>query len=159
MRNYDVLRRVDEEITILDTAESKRKANWIGHILSRDCLLNGVIKGEIGGLKGMGMGQISITEERVPGRVERMAWDIIDIGIGALRNRELAGSNKFIQLFLFIFLFPNVIEYYIFFPAFLCLVVENFSNFIKVYFMKCTIIALKIFLMLKRNYYKKACDG
>ena len=47
-RNEDVLHRVKEERNILHTIE-KRKANWTGHILSRNCLLKHIIKGKIEG--------------------------------------------------------------------------------------------------------------
>jgi hypothetical protein len=40
------LHRVDKERNILNTVE-RRKANWIGHILSRNCLLKHVTGGEI----------------------------------------------------------------------------------------------------------------
>ena len=40
--------RVKKDRNILHTA--KRKANWIGHILRRNCLLNHVTEGKIGGL-------------------------------------------------------------------------------------------------------------
>jgi hypothetical protein len=44
-RNEDVLHRVKEERNILHTIE-KRKANWTGHILRRNCLLKHIIKGK-----------------------------------------------------------------------------------------------------------------
>jgi hypothetical protein len=40
--------RVKEESNILDTV-NRRKANWMGHILRRKCLLKHVIEGEIEG--------------------------------------------------------------------------------------------------------------
>jgi hypothetical protein len=43
-----VLLRVDEQRNILHEI-SKRKANWIGHILCRNCLLQRVIEGKIKG--------------------------------------------------------------------------------------------------------------
>ena len=46
MRNEDVLLRVKEERNILHEIR-KRKANWIGHILRRNCLLQRVIEGKI----------------------------------------------------------------------------------------------------------------
>ena len=46
MRNEDVLLRVKEKRNILHEI-SKRKANWIGHILGRSCLLQRVIEGKI----------------------------------------------------------------------------------------------------------------
>jgi hypothetical protein len=42
-----VLLRVSEQRNILH--EIKRKANWIGHILHRNCLLKEVIEGNIQG--------------------------------------------------------------------------------------------------------------
>jgi hypothetical protein len=47
----EVLLRVKEQRNILHEI-SKRKANWIGHILCRNCLLRQVIEGKIGGMKG-----------------------------------------------------------------------------------------------------------
>jgi len=46
--NEEVLLRVKEQRNILHEL-SKRKANWIGHILRRNCLLQQVIKGKIKG--------------------------------------------------------------------------------------------------------------
>ena len=46
MRNEDVLHRVKEERNIPHTI-NRRKANWIGHILRRNCLLKYVIEGNI----------------------------------------------------------------------------------------------------------------
>jgi hypothetical protein len=45
VRNEAVLHRVDES-DILPTTK-RRKANWIGHILRRDCFLKHVIEGNI----------------------------------------------------------------------------------------------------------------
>jgi hypothetical protein len=47
-RNKDVLFRVKEQRNILHEIR-KREANWIGHILRRNCLLQRVIKGKIRG--------------------------------------------------------------------------------------------------------------
>jgi hypothetical protein len=46
VRNEEVLLRVKEQRNILHEI-SKRKANWIGHILHRNCLLQQVIEGKI----------------------------------------------------------------------------------------------------------------
>ena len=46
VRNEEVLLRVKEQRNILHEI-SKRKANWIGHILCRNCLLQRVIEGKI----------------------------------------------------------------------------------------------------------------
>ena len=48
VRNKEVLLRVNEQRNILHGI-SERKANWIGHILRRNCLLQRVIEGKIKG--------------------------------------------------------------------------------------------------------------
>jgi hypothetical protein len=48
VRNEAVLLRVKEQRNILREI-SKRKADWIGHILRRNCLLQQVIEGKING--------------------------------------------------------------------------------------------------------------
>jgi len=58
VRNEEVLLRVNEQRNILHEI-IKRKANWIGHILRRNCLLKQVIEGKI-------KGQIEVT--RIQGR-------------------------------------------------------------------------------------------
>ena len=55
VRNEEVLLRVNEQRNILYGIR-KRKANWIGHILHRNCLLQ-VIEGKI-------KGQIEVTRKR-----------------------------------------------------------------------------------------------
>jgi hypothetical protein len=50
VRNEEVLLRVSEQRNILHEIR-KRKANWIGHILRRSCLLKQVIEGKIKGQK------------------------------------------------------------------------------------------------------------
>jgi hypothetical protein len=47
VRNGEVLQRVKEERNTLHT--EKRKANWIGHIMCRNCLLRHVIEAKIEG--------------------------------------------------------------------------------------------------------------
>ena len=56
VRNEEVLIRVNEQRNILHEIR-KRKANWIGHILRRNCLLQQVIEGKI-------KGQIEVTRRR-----------------------------------------------------------------------------------------------
>jgi hypothetical protein len=54
MRTKEVLLRVQEPRNILHEI-SKRKANWMGHILHRTCLLQQVIEGKIkGGIEVIG---------------------------------------------------------------------------------------------------------
>jgi len=48
VKNEEVLHRVKEERNILHRI-NRRKANWIGHILRRNCLLKHVIEGKIEG--------------------------------------------------------------------------------------------------------------
>jgi hypothetical protein len=48
VKNEDALFRVKEQKNILHEI-SKRKANWIGHILRRNCLLRQVIEGKVKG--------------------------------------------------------------------------------------------------------------
>ena len=48
VRNEEVLLRIKDQRNILHEI-SKRKANWIGHILRRYCLLQRVIEGKIKG--------------------------------------------------------------------------------------------------------------
>jgi hypothetical protein len=48
-----VLHRVKEERNILH-AIRRRKANWIGHILRRNCLLSHIIEGKISGTRRRG---------------------------------------------------------------------------------------------------------
>ena len=54
VRNEEVLLRVNEQRNIRHEIK-KRKANWIGHILGRSCLIQQVIEGKI-------KGQIEVTE-------------------------------------------------------------------------------------------------
>ena len=56
VRNEEVLLRVKEQRDILFEI-SKGKANWIGHILRRNCLLQRVIEGKI-------KGRIEVTGRR-----------------------------------------------------------------------------------------------
>jgi hypothetical protein len=48
VRNEEALPRVKEDRNILHTVK-RRKSNWIGHILRRNCLLKHVIEGKIEG--------------------------------------------------------------------------------------------------------------
>ena len=56
VRNEEVLLRVNEQRNILHEIR-KRKANWVGHILRRNCLLQQVIERKI-------KGQIEVTRRR-----------------------------------------------------------------------------------------------
>ena len=63
--NEEVLLRVKEQRNILHEIR-KRKTNWIGHILRRNCLLQRVIKGKI-------QGEIEVTGRQ--GRRRRKLLD------------------------------------------------------------------------------------
>ena len=65
VRNEDVLIRVNEKRTILHEIR-KRKANWIGHILRRNCLLKQVIEGKI-------KGEMEVARKR-----GRRRWKLMD---------------------------------------------------------------------------------
>ena len=56
VRSEEVLLRVNEQRNILHEIR-KRKANWIGHILRKNCLLQQVIEGKI-------KGKIEVTRKR-----------------------------------------------------------------------------------------------
>jgi hypothetical protein len=66
VRNEEILLRVKEQGKILHEI-SKRKANWIGHILRRNCLLQRVIEGkkkagiEVTGRRGRRVGSYWMT--------------------------------------------------------------------------------------------------
>jgi hypothetical protein len=65
VRNEEVLLRVKEERNILHEVH-KRKANWIGHILRRNCFLQRVTEGKI-------QGEIEVTGRQ--GRRRRKLLD------------------------------------------------------------------------------------
>jgi hypothetical protein len=48
VRSKEVLHRVKKERHILSTIK-RRKANWIGHVLCRNCLLKHIIEGKLEG--------------------------------------------------------------------------------------------------------------
>jgi hypothetical protein len=65
VRNENLLLRVKEQRNILHEIH-KRKANWIGHILHRNCLLQRVTEGKI-------QGRIEVTGRQ--GRKRRKLLD------------------------------------------------------------------------------------
>ena len=80
VRNEEVLLRVNEQRNILHEIR-KRKANWIGHILRRNCLLQHVIEGKI-------KGQIEVTRRR--GRRRKKLLDDLKDGRGYCQLKEEA---------------------------------------------------------------------
>ena len=80
MRNEEVLLRVKEQRNILHEIR-KRKVNWIGHILHRNCLLQRVIEGKI-------KGGIELTGRR--GRKRRKLLDDLKERTGYSQLKEEA---------------------------------------------------------------------
>jgi hypothetical protein len=75
VRIEEVLRRVKQERNILHTVE-RRKANWIGPILHRNCLLKHVIEGKIE-MTGRRRKQLlnDLREKRGHGKFKEAALD------------------------------------------------------------------------------------
>jgi hypothetical protein len=80
MRNLEVLQRVKEESSILQTAKGG-KANWIGHILHRNCLLKHVTEGNL-------EGRIEVTVRR--GRRRKQLLDDLKENRGYWKLNEEA---------------------------------------------------------------------
>ena len=80
VRNEEVLLRVKEQRNILYEIR-KRKANWIGHVLRRNCLLQQVIEGKI-------KGQIEVTRRR--GRRRKKLLDDVKDRRGYFQLKEEA---------------------------------------------------------------------
>ena len=80
VRNEEVLLRVNEQRNILHEIR-KRKANWIGHILRRNCLLQQVIEGKI-------KEQIVVTRRR--GRRRKKLLDDLEGRRGYCQLKEEA---------------------------------------------------------------------
>jgi hypothetical protein len=53
VKNEDILHRVTKERSVLHEIK-RREANWIGHILRRNCLLKHVMKGKVEGTRRRG---------------------------------------------------------------------------------------------------------
>jgi hypothetical protein len=50
--NEQVLERIEEKRTLLHISILRRRANWISHILKRNCLLYEAIEGQMTEVKG-----------------------------------------------------------------------------------------------------------
>jgi hypothetical protein len=80
-RNEDILNTVKEERNILHTMK-RRKTDWIGHILRRNCLLKHFIKGKIEGVTEV-MG-------RQGGRSKQLLDDLMEMrGFWLLKEEAL----------------------------------------------------------------------
>jgi hypothetical protein len=62
VNNEAVLHRVKEGRNILHTIR-RRKANWIGHILRRDCLIKHIIEGKIIGTRRRGRRLMQLLDD------------------------------------------------------------------------------------------------
>jgi hypothetical protein len=81
VRNEEVLHRVKEDRNVLHTIK-RRKANWIGHVLRRNCLLKRVTEGKLErstqmtGRRGRRRKQLldSLKEKRSYWKLKRKHW-------------------------------------------------------------------------------------
>jgi hypothetical protein len=76
VNNEAVLHRVQEERNILHTIR-RRKANSIGHILRRNCLLNHIIEGKIRGTRRRGRRRKQLLDEL---KEARRCWKLKEEG-------------------------------------------------------------------------------
>jgi hypothetical protein len=90
VRNEEVLLRVKEQRNILHEI-SKCKANWIGHILRRNYLLQRVIEGEI-------KGEIEVTGRR--GRRRRKPLDDLKERRGCFFFEGGSSSSHYVESWL-----------------------------------------------------------
>jgi hypothetical protein len=79
VKNEEVLQRVEGKRNILHTVK-RRKANWNGHILGRNCLLKHVIEGKVQGRGRRGRRLQQILYELKEGREEDNIKNIKDTG-------------------------------------------------------------------------------
>jgi len=66
-KTEEVFRRVKEEGNVLHTI--KRKANWIGHILRRNCFLKHVNEGKIEGTRRRGSRHKQLLDDLKENRI------------------------------------------------------------------------------------------
>ena len=60
--NEQVLDRIGEKRTVINNI-LLRKANWIGHILRRNCLLHDAIEGQMTEVKGVGRRRTQLLDD------------------------------------------------------------------------------------------------
>ena len=70
--NEEVLYRIGENRTLLNII-LRRKANWIGHILRRNCLLHDAIEGQMTEVKGVGRRRTQLLDDL---RNRRRYWEL-----------------------------------------------------------------------------------
>ena len=70
--NEQVLERIGEKRTLLNNV-LRRKANWIGHFLRRNCLLDDTIEGQLQVVKGVGRRRTQLLDDL---RNRRRYWEL-----------------------------------------------------------------------------------
>ena len=70
--NEQVLDRIGEKRTLLNNI-LRRKANWIGHILRRNCLRHDAIDGQMTEVKGVGRRRTQLLDDL---RNRRSYWEL-----------------------------------------------------------------------------------
>ena len=70
--NEQVLDRIGEKRTLLKNI-LRRKANWIGHILRRNCLLHDAIEGRMTEVRGIGRRRTQLLDDF---RDSRRYWEL-----------------------------------------------------------------------------------
>ena len=99
VRNEEVLLRVNEQRNILHEIR-KRKANWIGHILRRNCLLQQIIERKI-------KGQIDVTRRR--GRRRKKLLDDLKDRRGDCQLNEEALDLSFDRLLMMMMMMMMIV--------------------------------------------------
>ena len=94
--NEKVLERIGEKRMFINNI-LRRKPNWIGHILRRNCLLYDAIEGQLTGLKGLVRRRTHFHDDL---RDRRIHWELKQ---QAEDQQKL--KLQFINYFLFIILF------------------------------------------------------
>ena len=70
--NDQVLDRIGEKRTLLNNI-LRRKTNWIGYILRRNCLLYYAIEGQMTGVKGVGRRRTQLLDDL---KNRRRYWEL-----------------------------------------------------------------------------------
>ena len=60
--NEEVLERRGDKRTLLNN-NLHRKANWVGHVLRRNCLLHDAIEGQLAEVKGVGRRSTQLLDD------------------------------------------------------------------------------------------------
>ena len=92
--NKQVLDREGEKRTLLNNI-LRRKANWIGHILRRNCLLHDAIEGQMTKVKGVGRRRTQLLDDL---RNRRWYWELKEEAEGKKRWRRqfISSEHKYL---------------------------------------------------------------